>query len=210
MGITDKIEVFHKQLKFVELSENVKDDLANFSCLDEEENFEKFQIKGEKDFKSRDRKKFKNHSKEINYFIKEEALKEQEQDLNTTHLLYKGNELIGFISLCTDSIRLEIDEQEEYEIPYANIPAIKIARLAISKNYQHKELGQFLVKYSINLALKIRKYVGVKFITVDCYRHRLTYYKDKLGFTINKNQNPNRCSDSPTSLRLHIDQYLNN
>lgn len=188
--------------KLVRLEFKYNSYLTNFDCLNEDETFNE-------NFNSKKRKKFKKHSKEINNFLVNEALVEQNQGLNTTHLLIKAKKLVGFISLCSDSIRLETEEKEKEKVLYSNIPALKIARLAIDKNCQHKGFGVFLINYAVKIASDMRENMGIKFITVDCYEHRLSYYK-KQGFIINNIQNPKREPDSPLSLRLNIDTYLEN
>lgn len=191
------IEVYLKRLNQDNISK-----VKNFDCLNENEKLD--------EFKSKKRKKFKKYSKEINLFLKNEALNEQDKGLNTTHLLMNDKEeCIGFISLCTDSIRLESSEREEMGLTYANIPSLKIARLAIDKNYQNQGFGSTLIEFAIGMASQIRDFIGMKFLTVDCYEHRLSYYKNK-GFVCNKIQRENRQPDNPMSLRLNIDNYLEN
>lgn len=193
--ITDKI-------KIARLSEEHNDILAIFDCVNKDE-----RLIGK--FKSKKRKKFLAYSENINNFLKSEALEEQKQALNTTFLLFMEEDLIGFISLCNDSIRLALEEKEEDKVPYTNIPALKIARLAIDKNHQYNGWGDFMINFAVSIAIKIREVSGIKFLTVDCYEHRLSYYVDKLGFKINVNQAPNRQPDNPWSLRLNIEEYLN-
>jgi len=191
-------------LKLVVLSEKYNNNnLNDFDCLNLDEEFP--------DFNSKQRKKFKVHSQNINDFLVKEAFQEQNESLNTTHLLFYKDDnseyLTGFMSLCADNIRLEICEEEEEGLIYANIPSLKIARLGIDKNFQDKKLGKFMIDNAINIALNMRNFIGVKFITVDCYKHRVSYYKS-LGFVVNKIQKPNRQPDNPLSLRLNIDKYI--
>ena len=116
-----------EDIKLVRISQEHKDILASFDCVNTNEKLK------ERGFKSKKIKKFLAYSENINHFLKSEALEEQEQGLNTTFLLMKQDSLIGFISLCNDSIRLAFEEKQEDSVPYANIPSLKIARLAIDK-----------------------------------------------------------------------------
>ena len=192
------------KIRLARLSEIYVDILANFDCLNSDEDLKS------KGFKSKPIRKFAGYSENINYFLKNDALEEQKKGLNTTHLLFLENELVGFISLCNDSIRLALSEKEEDNVPYANIPALKIARLAIDKKFQNNGWGKFLIDFAVAVAFKNRQWSGIKFLTVDCYKHRLSYYEDRIGFKINENQAPNRQPDNPLSLRLSIDEYLKN
>lgn len=190
------------KLKIDRLSEKYINSIAIFDCVNKDD-------KLITSFKNRKKKKFIAYSENINHFLITEALEEQKQGLNTTFLLLIDNSLAGFISLCNDSIRLDLNERNEDSVPYTNIPALKIARLAIDKNYQYNGWGDFLINYAVTIAMKIREFSGIKFLTVDCYEHRLSYYRDKIGFKVNANQAPNRQPDNPLSLRLNIDEYLN-
>ena len=161
-------------------------------------------------FNKTDRKRIKSHNKDIEAFLKNEALIEQSKNLNTTHLLLSETKdiLIGFISLCNDCIPLELDEKESYGFTYTTIPALKIARLAISSEYQHQGYASLLIQYAIYNAMKIRESSGLAFITADCYKHRLDFYSGKLGFVINQIQGESNADDKPISIRLYIDDYL--
>ncbi|EFM10713.1 hypothetical protein PaecuDRAFT_2625 [Paenibacillus curdlanolyticus YK9] len=158
----------------------------------------------------RTEKRLKRIHQEMNHFLQREALKEQENALNTTFLLYKGNDLAGYMSLCADSIKLQSREQRSENVPYETIPALKVARLAIHKGFQKMGLGKFLLQYAIHKALIMREeFCGIKFLTLDCFQHRLSYYTDEtIGFKQNGNQSHNGDSQVPISLRLHIDNYL--
>lgn len=188
-------------MKIIKLDEMHQEHIEQFTCLDENEEFN--------GFKSKKRKKFKRHSREIDEFFKEEALQEQAKFLNTTHLFFIDNKLAGFISLCADSIRLDLNEKESEKVPYLNIPALKIARLAIDVKHQRMGVGTFLINFAVKTVLELRNSLGIKFLTVDCYEHRLSYYQ-KLGFQENKIQRENRQPDSPISLRLNVDEYVSN
>lgn len=178
--------------------------LSNFSC---QEDSEFLKLLG---FNKHSRKKIKSHNTNIEHFFMNESLTDQKHSLSTTHVLLSDNqsELIGFISLCNDCIPLETEEKEYYGFPYTTIPALKIARLAVDTKHQHRGYSKKLLQYAIYQAIKIRESSGLVFLTVDCYSHRLSFYLDKCGFTINQVQTVSSTGDVPISLRLHVDDYL--
>jgi len=187
-----------EKLDFCVLDASHSDLLDTFTCVEDDSKFSQL--------KSKQRKKIREHSFNIDHFLKNESLNEQNMKLNTTHLLINNdvNELVGFVSLCNDSIQLEISERRE--LVYGTVPAIKIARLAISNKYHGNHLGELLVNNAVVKCLEIRNHSGVKFLTLDCYKHRLSYYK-KFGFVQNNIQKYHE-PDLPISLRLDIDNYL--
>lgn len=77
---------------------------------------------------------------DLNDFLKNDALKYQEAQIaQTTCLDYEG-QVIGFYTLCCDSIRLKKNEKRGL-IPhlkrgYEDYPALKIVRMGISKEQE--------------------------------------------------------------------------
>lgn len=185
----------------IEVLCNEHDELINnFDCVVEDQAIS--------EYKSSKRKKLLSHSQDLNHFLKNEAFNEQEQGLNTTHLLIVDNSLVGYISLCADNLRVSLDEQSELNLLYYNIPAIKIARMAIQRDFQTNGYGELLIKFAVHISNSIRQIgVGVKFITVDCYEHRTSYYQN-YGFVENRIQDELRQPHHPKSFRLDIDDYL--
>ncbi|OPH47635.1 hypothetical protein BC351_10625 [Paenibacillus ferrarius] len=181
--------------------------------IEDEKTLRSFNCYNEKEYSKlepRTKKRLSKITKEMNSFLVKEAYIEQESALNTTFLLYHNRDLAGYISLCADSIKLQLKERDSDNIPYETIPSLKVARLAISKDFQKKGLGKLLLKYSIYKALLMRKdFCGIKFLTLDCFQHRLSYY-EALGFKKNLNQDVRDLgvNFAPISLRLHIDNFL--
>lgn len=79
---------------------------------------------------------------ELNGFLQEAALDEQEQKLNRTILLYYKGELAAYCSLCADSIRLSESEAQDSSLPRKVVPAIKIARLARDARFKNMGFGR--------------------------------------------------------------------
>lgn len=191
-------------LDFEILNESHSVLLNEFSCIEDNESLKRL------GFNKNERKKIKRHSENMDAFLKTEALYEQNKNLNTTHLLINKdcNDLVGFVSLCNDCIPLEIDEKEGYGFTYSTIPALKIARLAVSNKYQHQGFSEKLFQYVIYKSITIRNSSGVAFITLDCYKHRIRFYEKKFGFIKNTIQSKSNADDPPTSMHLHINEYL--
>ncbi|WP_433943755.1 GNAT family N-acetyltransferase [Paenibacillus sp. SN-8-1] len=185
-----------EEYKIARLSEEYLGDLANFDCT------------VVPSATPRKRKELVRHSEDMNYFLHNEALDEQLEGYNTTFLVINDyNEIIAYLSLCTDAIRLNHEERDHGQIAYETFPSLKIARLAVHKNYQKRGIGKWLIRYTVFKALELREgFCGVKFITLDCFPHRLSYY-ESVGFIKNQ-ERQNTANDSIISLRLQIDEYL--
>jgi predicted GNAT family N-acyltransferase len=192
----------HMNLSIKKLDKEYINLLYNFCCTETKESLLHYNAKT--------RKRIIRHSKEMEDFIQAEALAEQEKRLNITYLFIDSdeNKLAAYISLCTDSIRLEIQEQNNLGLTYATIPAIKIARLAVANEYKEQGLGKSLIQFSAYIGNEIRKICGLVFITLDCYEHRISFY-ESIGFIKNLVQPINLPYDSPISMRLVLETYLN-
>ncbi|MGE5396057.1 MAG: hypothetical protein ACM3MK_00825, partial [Chitinophagales bacterium] len=98
---------------------------------------------------------FNSEDTEIDLFLKQEALKEQSNGLNSTILLYYAGKLAGYCSICCDSISLTREEREQDELNYYRIPAIKIARLGRDIKFKNHGFGAFLIDYIKDVAFEL-------------------------------------------------------
>ena len=130
---------------------------------------------------------FESTSSELNGFLKEDALKNQEELFSKTYLCCRSNQLVGYVAFTTDIIRKkDIRKEEQIEIPYKEYPAIKIARLAVDKKYERRGVGRFLLLAAVGKALKISDEVGCRFITVDSKQDSIEFYEKSGGFKLIK------------------------
>lgn len=189
------------KLSIETLSEDNLHVVNDFSCIEPDDNFNHYN--------SKHRKKIRNKSLNIDLFLKNEALREQKNQMNKTHLFMDrdSHKLVGFVSICNDNIPLGESEKAGYESLYANVPALKIARLAVDKRYHKQGIGKIMIEYVALLIHGMRKYTGIKFITLDCFQHRIGYYK-RFGFCENEIQKNQSSPDHPISMHLEVDKLL--
>lgn len=89
--------------------------------------------------------------KDLNDFLKKDALKQQKEKLNITKLVMCEEKIIGYTSLLTDTLvlknikdkklRLKIKGKLGITSRNREISAVKIGRFAIDKRYAGKGLG---------------------------------------------------------------------
>ena len=146
-----------------------------------------------------DLSQFESDSNDLNDFLKNEALKQQNINLNLTRVILYNNNIIGYFSLLTDTIKLKGIKEEDVKkelkskLPKIDeIPAIKIGRLAIDKKYTGNGLGSHILRNIIfNIQNIAKTQVGLRFITVDGYAKAYKFYTKHNGFTYlktNKNE----------------------
>lgn len=147
--------------------------IEGFSCIESDETLAALTASN--------RKRVKKHSKEMDDFLLKEAFDDQEKGLSTTYLFIHDSKLVAYLSLCNDAIQLDFEEKTDMGLSYTTEPAIKIARLAVSNEAQGMGLGREAIEYAIVVSQSVRELSGVVFLTLDCYKHRLSYY-EKFGF----------------------------
>ena len=140
---------------------------------------------------------FKCASDDLNDFIKNDALRQQEMNLNITQLAICDGEIIGFVSILTDTIKIKTIEDKSLKEEMKNelnvvgedntLPAIKIGRFAIDEKYAQKGLGSFIFRNVLLSILHLSKTkVGLRFITVESYAMAFNFYVKKNNFTYRK------------------------
>ena len=140
---------------------------------------------------------FKCASDDLNDFIKNDALRQQEMNLNITQLAICDGEIIGFVSILTDTLKIKTIEDKSLKEEMKNelnvvgedntLPSIKIGRFAIDEKYAQKGLGSFIFRNVLLSILHLSKTkVGLRFITVEAYAMAFNFYVKKNNFTYRK------------------------
>jgi len=132
---------------------------------------------------------------ELALFLTEDALKQQKEKANVTHVtvLKDTKKVVAYVTTLNDKLRVSNKEKKEMSIPleYSDFPAIKIGRLAVDKNYTNKKLGTILLFFVRGLAIENAEKVGCRFLIVDSYQRSVEFYV-KQGFTRNLIQDQRR------------------
>ena len=118
--------------------------------------------------------------KDINNFLKEDALIYQEKKLATTTIFTFDDNIIGFFSIAADSIRLKLVEKENHNIhnkPISEFPAIKISRIGRDVKYNNQKVGADILRWAIGHILRCSEMAAVRFVTVDAYPDKVKWYE---------------------------------
>lgn len=159
---------------------------------------------------------FDSHIEEYNDFLKI-AEKFYELNISKTFVLIhrKTNELLAYMTLSADSIKLTSEEKEVHDIakvPYASIPALKVGKLAVNKDLKNelskrKGYGSFMLEMARAFAFNMNEIgIACRFLTVDADIEYdkdtpLFYYKN--GFVENLS-NKTRNAKHTISMRKDI------
>ena len=133
-----------------------------------------------------DLSEFESDSKDLNDFLKNDAINQQKEKLNITKLITCDKKIIGFVSLLSDGMKLKLVKDELKKEKIKNklnisennpIPAVKIGRFAIDKKYAGKGLGTYFLRSILANMIKIAENeVGFRFVVVEGYATAYTFY----------------------------------
>jgi GNAT superfamily N-acetyltransferase len=123
---------------------------------------------------------------DLNEFIKVDCIKYKAQNLSHTRVALYNGRVVGYIALLADSITLEESERQwliHKNVKVHQIPALKVGRLGIQRDFQKQGVGSSLMKYAAGVAFRMNSEIGVgcRFITLDAYPKSIDFYQ-KIGF----------------------------
>jgi len=132
---------------------------------------------------------------EYNEYLRNDALRSQNDHVALTWLLRERNSgaIAAYMSLIADAIKLSATEKELHNLryPFKTIPAMKIAKLAVSQSFSeiYKGIGSFMVGAAMWKALSCNDdYCAARFLTVDAdieHDKGVLAFYEKNGFISN-------------------------
>jgi GNAT superfamily N-acetyltransferase len=119
---------------------------------------------------------------------------DQQQLLSTTYVVHHSGLPAGYVTVCMDSIPLSRKERG-ISIPYQQVSAMKLAQLGIDERFQGLGLGTDSVGIVVNLAHRVGKHVGCRYLTLDAQKDLVPWY-ESLGFKRNELRQQQRIADA--------------
>lgn len=114
--------------------------------------------------------------------------------VGTTYILTTKNRIAGFVTVSAGEIATtSLSSITNFRFPDYPLPIMRIARLAVDKEFQGLGLGKKLMKCSLELALQMKNNYGCVGVTVDAKPESVLFYQ-KLGFIELKTENEIRFS----------------
>jgi GNAT superfamily N-acetyltransferase len=139
-------------------------------------------------------------NEDLNDFLKNDALHNQEQLINKTYVCSYQEHLVGYFTLTTDTLEVKLIDTCDCvdDFPYSRYPAVKLARLATDKRFSKRGIGKYMLFTAVGLAQKVAEITGCRYITVDSKPESIEFYT-KFGFKLVKR----------TAKRDYTSLYLN-
>jgi ribosomal protein S18 acetylase RimI-like enzyme len=132
---------------------------------------------------------------EYNEYLLNESLRSQRDHMALSWLFRERSTgaIAAYMSLIADAIKLSVSEKELHSLdyPFKTIPAMKIAKLAVSASFQekYKGIGSLMIEMAAHIATACNtQYFACRFITVDAdieHNESVIEFYHKNGFIPN-------------------------
>lgn len=133
-----------------------------------------------------DRESFTCGHPALDEYLRHRAGQHQRDGIATTHVLVDDGSprtIIGYCTLAAAQIHLdELREDDRRKLPAYPVPALRMARLAVASDMQGAGCGALLVGHAVNLALAVRRTMGVRLLLVDAKDDRAAAFYEGFGF----------------------------
>lgn len=133
---------------------------------------------------------------ELNGYLKENALNDYKNRMSVTYVLLHAQRVIAYYSILTDRVDTKVDPirrslrdrlKRKIDYQYTSMPAMKIGRLAVDKDYQNANncdihLGELIIS-GLKYQYAVNPTFGCRLLTVDAMNcdQTLRFY-EKNGF----------------------------
>mgnify|MGYP000356099855 CR=1 FL=1 len=127
---------------------------------------------------------------DLNGFLFEDALYYKDQMIANTFILEDENETIAYFSLLNDKITQttisknlwrKLRQAFPHRKHLASYPAVKVGRLAVSRNHKKEGWGTELISAIKQMLINNQSISANRFLTVDAYLDAVPFY-EKNGF----------------------------
>ena len=124
-------------------------------------------------------KKFDCQVEALNEFLQRYALKNDQLGIGRTFVaLSENNQAAGYFTLATAQVAYqEIPDDFKGRLPKYPIPALRIARLAVDKDFKGRGIGKWLLKQAFIKTIQVADVTGLYFVIVDAKETSKTFYE---------------------------------
>jgi GNAT superfamily N-acetyltransferase len=131
-----------------------------------------------------DRSKFDCGVPELNSFLKATARQHSDKGISRTFVLSDQEKpILGYFTLTLCEVRMEhLPATYAKKYPQHGLPAVRLARLAVSRKYQRKGYGGLLLAEAIHRTVLIAEQAGLIGLFVDAKDERAHKFYERYGF----------------------------
>ncbi|MDB9311835.1 GNAT family N-acetyltransferase [Spirulina sp. CS-785/01] len=127
---------------------------------------------------------FNSGNNQLDNWLKNRALKNQQEGASRTYVVCVENLVVGYYCLANGAVtRSQATGKARRNMPDP-IPVIVIGRLAVDQNWQGKGIGQGLLRDAILRTLQASEIAGIRAILVHAISENAKQFYEKLGFKV--------------------------
>lgn len=125
-----------------------------------------------------DRNAFRSGNEDLDrFFGKYSSLNQFVHHLGVTYVAVEKERIVGYSTVAPATLQGDdFPSIRSRRLPRYPLPALRLARLAVGKEYQGKGVGTGLLRYVLSLALVLSARVGCVGILVDAKPTAVAYY----------------------------------
>lgn len=133
-----------------------------------------------------DRKGFTCDVAALDDYLRQRAGQHQRDGHATTHVLINDlqpTRILGYCALSAAQLYLhELRTEDRKRLPAHPVRAIRVERLAVARSERGKGYGKLLLGHAVNLALSVRRSMGVRVLLVDANDAPVAVFYEGFGF----------------------------
>ena len=131
-----------------------------------------------------DRNGFASGVSELDSYLQKQARQDLKRKLAVPYVLADDEgRIAGFYTLSSFSIEIsELPEKIAGKLPYPNIPAVLIGRLAVDHEFQGQGIGEHLLMDALNRSAEQGRTMGLWAVVVHAKNKRAVTFYRKYGF----------------------------
>jgi ribosomal protein S18 acetylase RimI-like enzyme len=138
------------------------------------------------DTRRHDRHGFSCGEPTLDTYLREQAGQHQRDGIATTHVLVDDvdvGRIFGYCSLAAAQLNLlDLQPADRKRLPSYPVPAVRIGRLAVSRESQGSGCGRLLLGHAVNCSRQLRQQLGVRVLLVDALNDRAAAFYRDYGF----------------------------
>lgn len=132
---------------------------------------------------SDDRSQFRSGDADLDRFFQAYAGQNQfRHHVGTTYVAAEAEQVLGYLTVAPGSLEVDrLPGDARRRLPRYPLPVLRIARLAVAESVAGQGLGKALLKFGLELALRMAEDFGCAGVVVDAKPGAVAFY-ERFGF----------------------------
>lgn len=118
----------------------------------------------------------------LKQWLRSRALANEHSGASRTYVTCSGKQVVGYYSLATGAVARDLATGRVRRNMPEPVPVIVLARLAVDQRFQHRGIGQDLLRDAVLRTLQAAEVAGVRAILVHTLSPAAKAFYQKFGF----------------------------